>query len=184
MQTLEALVTRTSVGVLNAPAPNKDIVEQALAAALRAPDHRMLRPWHFVIIEGDGLDRLGELFVSASKAVNPELTAAEENKLRNMPKRAPMIIVAITKFKEDAKVPAWEQILATGASVQNLLLAFHDLGFGTMWRSGPLAENEHVKAGLGLESSDLIGGFVYVGTAGSEKKISAPDVAEFSRVWP
>lgn len=184
MQTLDAMASRTSVAVLEAPAPGPSIVETAIAAALRAPDHRMLRPWRFLVIQGEGLDALGEAFVRAARAGNPALGEAEENKLRQMPKRAPLIIVAVATFKSDAKVPEWEQVLSTGAAVQNLLLAFHDQGFGTMWRTGPMAESAAVKAELGLAGNDLIAGFVYVGTAASEKKIAGLAVSAFTKVWP
>jgi len=184
MDALHALVSRSSVGILQAPAPTPEVLEKAFAAALRAPDHRMLRPWRFMTIQGEGLHALGELFVAASQAVKPELDETERARLRQMPLRAPMIVVAISHFTDDAKVPGWEQMLATGAAVQNFMIALHAQGFGTMWRTGPLAENARIKEGLGLDANDMIVGFVYVGTPGSEKKITPLDTSTFVRSWP
>lgn len=184
MDALHALLSRSSVGILQAPAPTPAVLEHAFAAALRAPDHRMLRPWRFITIQGEGLQALGDLFVSASQSVKPELDEAELARLRTMPLRAPLIVVAVTHFTEDAKVPGWEQMLATGAAVQNFMVALHAQGFGTMWRTGGLTDNAAVKEGLGLEAGDMIVGFVYVGTPGSEKKINPLDVGGFVREWP
>jgi len=184
MDALHALLSRQSVGILQAPAPSPEVLEQAFAAALRAPDHRMLRPWRFITIAGEGLVALGELFVGASRAVRPELDDAEVARLRQMPLRAPLIVVAVAHFTEDAKVPAWEQMLATGAAVQNFLVALHAQGFGTMWRTGLLTESPAVKQALGLEPADMIVGFVYVGTPGSDKKIAPLDTQAFVRSWP
>ncbi len=184
MQTLDAISTRSSIGLLTEPAPGPDIIRQALAAALRAPDHRTLRPWRFLTIQGNGLGALGDLFLQAGRAKNPDLSEAEADKLNKMPQRAPLIIVAVTRLQADAKVPEWEQILSTGAAVQNLLLALHDQGFAAMWRTGDLASSAVVKSGLGLLDTDLIAGFIYVGTAGTEKKITPLNVADFVSVWP
>lgn len=184
METLAAIASRTSTGVLTEPAPPADVLEKAFAAALRAPDHRTLRPWRFITIQGEGLKALGSLFVSASAAQNPELTEAELARLQQLPLRAPMIVVAVTQFQEDAKVPHWEQILSTGAAVQNLLLALHDQGYAAMWRTGAITENPQLKAGLDIAPDAMVAGFIYVGTAGSEKKITSLNTADFVRSWP
>jgi nitroreductase len=184
MEALQALLTRSSVGVLQAPAPGVEVLQKAFAAALRAPDHRMLRPWRFITIQGEGLNALGELFVSASRAAKSGIEEAEVARLRAMPLRAPLIIVAVATFKDDPKVPRWEQMVSTGAAVQNLMVALHAQGFGSMWRTGSITENADIKQALGLKVDDMIVGFVYVGTPGGEKKINPLDPADYVRAWP
>ena len=117
MDTLTALLTRTSQGALTEPAPSADVLNHAFQAALRAPDHRLLRPWRYLVIDGEARLRLGELFVQAGLQDNPALTEVEQQRLLKMPLRAPMIVVAITVAKDDPKVPFVEQILSTGAAV-------------------------------------------------------------------
>src|SRR6218665_4082945 len=104
--------------------------------------------------------------------------------MRRMPFRAPTIVGAITAYKEDPKVPREEQLLSSGAGIQNFILALHGLGYTSMWRSGPLTENPGVKKGLGLADNEHISGFVYVGTPNSDsKKIVHPPVADFVSDW-
>lgn len=184
MDTLSTLLTRTSHGALTEPAPNKDVLKQAFQAALRAPDHRMLRPWRYLIIEGEARQRLGEYFLQAGLQDNPQLAEVEQQRLLKMPLRAPMIIVAITCFKEDTKVPMVEQTLSTGAAVQNLLLALHAQGFASMWRTGWVTEHLMIKRALAVQAHEHIAGFIYVGTAATAlKNPTLLNVDDFVQTW-
>lgn len=58
MDALEALINRTSCPKLEGPAPTADQLESMLQAAVRAPDHGALRPWRFILTEGEGLVRM------------------------------------------------------------------------------------------------------------------------------
>ena len=63
-------------------------------------------------------------------------------------------------------------------------LAAEALGFGAMWRTGPLARDAGLKAALGLAAGDEIVGFLYLGTPAGERR--APPVlspADFVREW-
>lgn len=184
MKVHEAILTRISQGKLTAPAPDAATLEQAFACALRAPDHRVLRPWRYLVIRGEALQRLGEVFVSASRAQNPGLDEQEAERLRKMPLRAPLIVVAITVHKQDPKVPEEELLLSTGAAVQNFMLALHASGFASMWRTGPLAHDAMMKGALGLADNESISGFIYVGTAATEpRKVTLLPVGEHVAEW-
>lgn len=54
---LHLLLTRSSCGLLQAPAPSGDVLEHILQAGLRAPDHGHLQPFQFLLAEGEGLHR-------------------------------------------------------------------------------------------------------------------------------
>ncbi|MCK9563425.1 MAG: nitroreductase family protein [Bacteroidales bacterium] len=182
---VSVLVNRVSCALLRDPAPTGEQRELIQRAALRAADHRRLRPWRFLMIEGEGLAQLGELFANAKRHDNPELSADEEARTRGLPSRAPLVIVAIASCVEDPKVPEQEQLLSAGAAVQNMLNACHALGFGAIWRTGELARHEVVRRGLGLAGSETLVGFVYVGTPQVVPK-EAPVLAvgDFFRPWP
>ena len=70
MDTLTLLTTRRSNKKLTAPAPNKAQLEQIFQAALRTPDHGKLQPYHFVVIENEGLDKLETLLKDAVMELN------------------------------------------------------------------------------------------------------------------
>ena len=164
MTFLQGLQQRVSCAQLAAPAPTAEQLQQMFEAAFRAADHRQLRPWRFLVVEGEGLSKLGELYLAARQQNEPAPTAEERARLLSLPLRAPMLIVAIVNLQEDPKVPEIEQYLSAGAAVQNLLNAAYAQGLGAMWRTGELAFNPHVATGLGLAANEHIIGFVYLGT--------------------
>lgn len=160
MDALTALTTRTAAPRLEEPAPGDAALDQILRSALRAPDHGMLRPWRFLVVEGQARHKLGQLFVAALQPATPE----EAAKLQAQPLRAPLIIIAIATVKEHPKVPAGEQVASAAAAVQNMSVAAHALGFASIWRTGPVSYDPRVKAALGLKETDAIVGYLYVGT--------------------
>ena len=185
MNALEGLQKRVSITKLIEPVPDNAALLEVFRAASRAADHGKLRPWRFLTIQGDGLNDLSALLVSALMKSNPEVSPSVLEKTKNMPYRAPMIIVAIAKCQEHPSIPRHEQILACGAATQNILNALFAMRFGGVWRTGDLAYNDYVKQSLGLAPLEEIIGFIYVGTPAQD--IPEPpetDVSSIFSAWP
>lgn len=159
---IELLQKRASSPKLDAPAPSQKEIEQILRCGLRAPDHGRLKPWRFHIVQGAQLAELGHLFaeVAEAKDKNP----AKVEKSRNMPLRAPLMIVATCHPYENGKIPVSEQILAVGAAIQNMQVAISSLGYGSIWRTGEFAYEEKVKHAFDVPEQGEIVGFLYIGT--------------------
>lgn len=155
---------RQSIGHLVEPSPNAAQLELAFQAALTAPDHHRLKPTHFIVVQGEQRTAFGELLAEAVADLG-EMDPAQIERVRHHPMRAPMLIVAATRFHEHPKVPYFEQTLSSGAAIQNLLLSLQAQGFNTMWRSGAVVESKLFKHKLGLQETDLVSGIIYVGTA-------------------
>jgi len=184
MKALDALLNRTSSPKLGEPIPSPAVLENIYKAAFRAADHAVLRPWRFLIIKGAAREQLGELFVQAASLENPDISAEKKQSLRLKPLRAPLIIVTISNPVAHPKVPEIEQDLAAGAATQNMLLAAYAQGVGGIWRTGSMAYNATVKAGLGLQSSEKIIGFLYLGqVTGAIKRLNDPAVETYFKEW-
>jgi nitroreductase len=177
MDAIELLLQRQSTSALADPAPNAEDLTTVLSAGMRVPDHGGLKPWHFHVISGEGLQRLSDLYVEAttedlsSMAGLIEGTHIDEQalnekiaKVAKMPFRAPMIIVISTDYAEHNKVPQQEQLVAAGCCAQAMQMASYSLGYGALWRTGTLAYNETVKQGLAITEGNDIVGFLYLGT--------------------
>lgn len=179
MDALTLLLNRRSASRLTTPAPQGDELQNILAAGMRAPDHGALRPWHFVVMQGEGLNRFSQLLEKAAK--EGKLGAEVEEKARNAPFRAPLIITVIAKTQDHPKVPEWEQIVAAGCTVQAMQMAAVAQGFGGIWRSGSWTEDAIVRDGLGCEPNDHIVGFLYLGTPElkAPTKVQIPDMQNF-----
>jgi nitroreductase len=163
METLEALNTRATAKTYGDTAPTREHLAQVLQAAVRAPDHGRLRPWHFMLIEGDQRKRFGELLAASALRRVPALSEGDLQRERDKALRAPLIIVAACRVVPGTKVPAIEQILAVGAATQNILLALHTLGYVAAWKTGEAAYDSEVKKALGLAADDHIVALVYTG---------------------
>lgn len=175
------LLNRSSEPRLQAPAPGKEVLDQAFRCAARAPDHALLKPWRYLVVEGEALTELGEVFAGACAN---NATEKELEKARKAPLRAPMVIVGIAAPQHHPKVPEVEQILAAGSGMTLLSLALNDAGFGTMWRTGPVAYTRSVQESLGLAEGELIVGFLYTGSVAAEKPtVPRPETGEFVQYW-
>ncbi|UIJ77355.1 nitroreductase family protein [Acinetobacter sp. SH20PTE14] len=155
---------RQSIGHLIEPAPNAEQLENAFQAALTAPDHHRLKPTRFVIIPETEREAFGEL-LSHALADTGQTEEAQLERVKHHPFRAPLLVLALTQLQDHPKVPHFEQILSSGAAVQNFLLSLQAQGFSTMWRSGAVVESKLFKQALGLTENDLISGIIYIGTA-------------------
>jgi nitroreductase len=176
---LTALQTRTAAPRLTEPAPSAAQLDEILKAGLRAPDHGMLRPWRFLVIEGDARQKLAQLFVDATK---PD-TEERKQKLLTTPMRAPLIIVAVATIKE-GKILASEQVCSTAAAIQNMAVACHALGYGSIWLTGGVAYDPRVKVALGLKETDEIVGYLYVGTPTvQDRPVPQHNLADFVQRW-
>ena len=180
MNALTALQTRTSAPRLIEPAPADADLDQIIKAALRAPDHGMLRPWRFLIVEGEARRKLGQLFVDCLRPQTPE----QQEKLLASPLRAPMVIVCVATIKDNPKIPAIEQICSMAAAVQNMSVAIFALNFGAIWKTGEVAYSPEVKIALGLKPTDAIVGYLYVGTPTTRERV-VPDlkITDFVQHW-
>jgi len=185
MKAIEALLQRVSVSKLIDPPPNQAEREIIFKAALRAADHGRLRPWRFLVIEGLGRERLGELFAQVAAEDDPALSQLALDRVRQKPLRAPMIVVVIACCETHPKVPLIEQIISAGAAAQNMITAAYALGLGAIWRTGDLAYDERITDGLGLRKLEQIVGFVYLGTPGVPMDVApAVNYQDFFGQWP
>ncbi len=172
--TLDQLLHRSSIPKLISPGPDARELEQIVQAGLRAPDHAYLRPTRIHQVQGDGLDRLGALFVDALMSDQPEAGAAALEKLRHSPRRAPLILVVGCHTQTHHKVPAIEQVASTAAAVALMQTAIDALGYASMWRTGAMAYHPMVKQAFGLDDNDHLVAFLYVGTANGLPKKRQP----------
>ncbi|GAA0472205.1 MULTISPECIES: NAD(P)H nitroreductase [Tatumella] len=171
MDALELLLQRRSAARLAEPAPQGEALDTILQAGLRAPDHGGLKPWRFVLIEQQGLERFSQLLSAA--AVQDGLDDKGQEKARNAPFRAPLIITVIAHCEEHPKVPQWEQVVSAGCAVMAMQMAAQAQGFNGIWRSGAWTEHQIVREGFGCRPQDQIVGFLYLGTP----QLKAPPVA-------
>lgn len=183
MNAIDLLLNRQSDSKLQSPGPTKKQLNIIQQAALKVPDHGALKPWEFIIVEGDKRHVLGEIYYqSAIKNLNPDIPADAKmiERSKEMPLRAPMIIIAIAKYKEHLKVPRIEQVQSAGCAVMAMQQAAFAQGLASIWRTGVYASCQHVKSALGLNELDEIVGYLYLGSAANDfAKPHRNEISEF-----
>ncbi len=164
MDVLTAIKTRASAVRLTAPGPTPAQLDEILKAGIQAPDHGRLQPWRFVVLCGDDRKILAKAMADMQRRKTPDAPADEIERTGLKALRAPTILVVAARITPSPKIPDVEQIVAAGAATQNMFLAAHGLGLGAMWKTGGAAYDSQVKAAIGLQSSDHIVAYLYLGT--------------------
>lgn len=177
-QLIDWINSRRSIGNLDLPAPTHEQITAAIGCAATAPDHKKLRPWRFIVTEGEARHKLGDALVAAAKAQaersGETLSDKDHKKTAGLPLRAPVIITVVTHMQAHKKVPPFEQMLSTGAAVQNLILALQAQGFSTLWRTGLLCNEPAVKAYFDVSADDYVTAFVYTGSSSCDNPKRKP----------
>jgi nitroreductase len=149
------------------PPPTPDELAEILAIAARTPDHGMLSPWRFVVVDAEQREALAALFRSALAAEEPGAPAAKIDKAENLARSPAALVVVVSAPIEGHKVPMWEQQLSCGAAAMNLLWGAHALGFVGGWITGWQAYSPTVaKAFCG--PGERIAGFAFIGHPGRD----------------
>lgn len=160
---LRAIRSRRSIGRCTAEVPDRALIEQILEAGTWAPNHHLSEPWRFIVLSDAARNGLGEAMgeAAAARAATPE--AGERARANALPKplRAPYVI-AVYAEPQPGELEI-EEIAATAAAAQNVLLAAHALGLAAMWRSGEVIYSPQVREFLQLPESAVMLGVIYVG---------------------
>jgi len=165
---IDLLLSRRSgsAKAMQEPGPSREQLALILQAGARAPDHGKLFPWRFIIFEGTGRDRAGDILAEVMQAEGERDKQVEEERARF--RRAPVVVGVISAAREQHKIPVWEQELSAGAVCQNLLIAATALGFVGNWITEWYAYHPAVKNRLGLKAGERVAGFIYLGTPAEE----------------
>lgn len=178
----EALEKRQACSKLIEPAPTEKTWQHIQQLALNVPDHARLRPWRFLEVRGERRHELGRLFVKAA-AAEQNLNQEEIDKYLQQPLRAPLIVVVIASYQQHPKVPEIEQANSAACAAHNILLATQAYGYAGIWRTGPMAAKPQLKQDLGLTANEDIIGFLYIGTAASDRPQASLTIGDYWAAW-
>lgn len=178
---LELLLSRHLPWPLTGPVPDAADLKLVFNAAMRAPDHGQLRPWRFITIRDEARAALGEVYAQAARERDP---GSDGERFRTKAMAAPLIIAVVVSPTVPHKVPVGEQELAVAAAAMNMLNALHMLGYGGFWATGLNSYDRRVTKALGVDETERLVGFLYVGTP---KEPSSPptrmDADAFVTEW-
>lgn len=178
------LLNRASSGRLSAPAPDGETLKKILQTGLTAPDHGRLKPWHYILVQGDNRADFVEEMLSSLKRGQPDLSDEKIQKRRRYYNSIPLFIVLGIKLQEHPKIPKEEQKLSVAASAMNILNALEMSGYAGMWISGTFCKDPLFIARLRQPHITALAGIIFAGSADiNRKRPQRPDIDEHIDFW-
>lgn len=181
---LQGILERRSAWPLTEPAPTPQALAAIVQAAASAPDHAALRPYHFKIVQGQNRQQLLQQVLAHPLAQSGEALALH-GKYRLKLTTAPAILVLAARITTHPKAPEFEQLLAAGAAVMNMLNAAHLLGYSGFWSSAPDPLGTLLHQVMGFAAQDRIIGLLNLGTPVQTSRSPAPrtDWRQYAQEW-
>ena len=142
-----------------------DLVFQMLDSANWAPTHGRTEPWRFIVFSNDKTVEFTRRHAELYK-LNTDPSAFLENKYKSLAaqgENASHIIVAWMKRVPNHKIPEIEEICATAAAIENILLTATSLGIASFWSTGGITHHRALREEFNLGQEDMILGLLYLG---------------------
>lgn len=163
MLSIEGLLSRVSVPRVIEPSVTGEELDLILRAGLRACDHGRLKPYRFILLEGEARERLGEAMGGFLRADKGDASTSVIEAAKNKALRAPTLLGVIFSARDSEKIPETEQLIAAGCAAQLIVTAAHMLGIGAVWRTGKAIYSDEVGACLQLKQHERVVAMLYLG---------------------
>ena len=166
MDAITAIKQRTSVRRYRSDSILRDVVEQLLECAVRAPNHKLTQPWRFAVITGAAKTRYAEIrgrhrLKRFAEPASPEAAAAAE-KVRREAMETPLHIVAMAAVSPD-EITREEDYAATMMAIANLMIAAESLGLGTYLKTGGVMQDPELTELAGMPENFRVVGLISLG---------------------
>jgi len=166
MDAHDAIAKRTSTRSFKPDAVPRYAIERLLAAAVRAPNHKLTEPWRFTVLTGASKERYADLKrAHRARKFDDPASAEAAGKIEKTYREAmntPAFVVVMCAVSDDA-IRREEDYGATMMAIENLLVAAAADGIGTFLRTGGMMEHPDVKALAGVPDGYRIVGIVSMG---------------------
>ena len=184
MNILDSINTRRSIKTFTDRPVSREEMEQLLAAACQAPNHRMTEPWRFYVLSPRARRAYGEALGhrKAKRVDDPEAAKAVVEKVAETHESLPaMVAIAIT-VDENPGIRE-EDFAAAYMGIQNLSLVAHAMGLGTHLKTGAIMDDPAARAAVGLPEGERIVATINIGQPDGSPQGKAPPPAAELTPW-
>lgn len=168
---------------MNGAKIDHQIIHQLLHLADWAPTHGRTEPWRFFVFADDKVKEFCAAHAQMHRQAHPEKSTEDTfNKLSTMGDNASHIILVAMCRGHLPKIPVIEEIAATAAAIQNVLLGAESLGIASYWGSGGSIHQPEMKEYLGLGEHDHVMGALYLGYSDQPSKVGQRNIPMADKV--
>ena len=130
-----------------------------------APTHGYTEPWRFIVYSGPAVREFCHQQAEQYRQITPpdKFAAARYEKQAHNGDLASHLILVYMQRGTNPNIPALEEICATAAAADNILLGAQALGIAVLWSTGGTVLQPVMKEYLGLGPEDSILGLLYLG---------------------
>lgn len=171
METLEAIKTRRSIRKFSDQPIEPEKLQAVLEAVQQAPSWSNKQCWSLVVVQDQEVrTKISELsFVESFFATYGYKTNPAQKGLA----QAPIVLVACADPQQSGDLRGEQYYMADlGIATQNLMLAAHDLGLGSVFVG--VFDEEQLKSLLGIPAQIRIVGLFPLGYPAGEAKAGPP----------
>lgn len=175
LATLEQIITSrrtTKMAAMNGKLIPNETITQLLHLADWAPTHGRTEPWRFHVYTGASLADFcaqhAQMYWDNTDEDKRNPTTYENMKVAG--NNASHLIVAIMQRGANPKIPAFEEIAATSAAIEHVLLGATAAGIASFWNTGGMTLQPAMKNHFGLGEEDQVMGLLYLGYSDEELK--------------
>lgn len=175
LQTLEQIITgrrTTKAASMNGKMIDNETIAHLLTLADWAPTHGRTEPWRFFVYTGESLKKFCEDHAQMywdNTAEDKRSETTFENMKRTGDKVS-HLIVAIMQRGANPKIPQLEEIAATSAAIEHVLLGATASGIASIWNTGGMTLQPAMKQHYNLKEEDQVMGLLYLGYTDEEVK--------------
>jgi nitroreductase len=140
-------------------------IHQLLELANWAPSHGLTEPWRFIVYSGAAVREFCHRHAEQYRQTTPpdKFVPAKYEKQAHNGDLASHIIIVYMQRGANPGIPALEEICATAAAADNILLGAEALGIAVLWSTGGTVLQPVMRDYLGLSPEDVVLGLLYLG---------------------
>jgi nitroreductase len=142
-----------------------DTILELLEAADWAPTHARTEPWRFIVFSGDKTKEFTRRHAELYKEVedHEKFTQQKYENIVRLGVNVSHIVIAWMKRVATHKIPEIEEIAATSAAIENILLSATAKGIASFWSTSGVTHHPILRSEFDLGEEDRIMGIIYLG---------------------
>lgn len=160
----ELIKSRRSIFRFQDTEVSLELVKELLSTACWAPNHGLSQPWRFLIVNGEGRERIARLNPpkKGREEKDPILQQAAADKFYTKMMAVPMFVIVIMQENPNIKIRE-EDYAATSCVIQNFCLLAWEKGLGTKWATYDFIHDPEYRRSLGISPGEKVVASLHVG---------------------